>query len=158
MLPNRPTRTWLEPNELSLHQTQGGSRRTGHNRRPDGSLPAAFGRFEAVAVNDMWIADALHGPKIAGRRSYLFAFIDDHSRLIPGYRWGRAEDSLRLEAAFRRGLAARGIPRRLYVDIHTANSRHPAVTAVSRLEQPGADSLPVECGDGRVPHPGRAPC
>jgi putative transposase len=91
-------------------------RRSGHNRRRDGSAPQAFGRFEAEQVNDLWIGDALHGPAIGGRKTYPFAFIDDHSRLLAGYRWGRAEDSLRLEAALRRGLASRGIPRRIYVD------------------------------------------
>jgi putative transposase len=90
--------------------------REGLNRRPDGSPPRVFGRFEAAARNDRWTGDALHGPAIAGRKAILFAFIDDHSRLITGHRWGRAEDSLRLEAALRRGLASRGVPKVLYVD------------------------------------------
>jgi putative transposase len=42
--------------------------------------------------------------------------MDDHSRLIVGHRWGRSEDVLRLEAALRRGIAARGVPKRIYVD------------------------------------------
>lgn len=90
--------------------------RTGLNRHPDGRAPRSFGRFEAAARNDRWVGDALHGPAVAGRKSYLFAFLDDHSRLITGYRWGRAEDSLRLEAALRRGLASRGVPKVIYVD------------------------------------------
>jgi putative transposase len=90
--------------------------RLGLNVRPDGSPPEAFGRFEAAAVNDMWIGDVAHGPKVAGRKALLFAFIDDHSRLLVGHRWGRHEDVLRLEAALRRGLASRGVPKRIYVD------------------------------------------
>ena len=90
--------------------------RTGLNRRPDGAPPRSFGRFEAAARNDRWVGDALHGPTVAGAKSYLFAFIDDHSRLLTGYRWGRAEDTLRLEAALCRGLASRGIPKTIYVD------------------------------------------
>lgn len=74
------------------------------------------GRFEAQARNDRWIGDGMHGPMVAGRRAILLALVDDHSRLIVGHHWGRAEDSVRLEAALRRGLAARGIPRQLYVD------------------------------------------
>jgi putative transposase len=89
--------------------------RVGLNRR-DGGQPRVFGRFEAAERNDRWIGDAMHGPTVAGRKSYLFAFIDDHSRLLTGYRWGRAEDTVRLEAALRRGLAARGIPKTVYVD------------------------------------------
>jgi len=43
-----------------------------------------FGRFEATRPNELWTGDALHGPVIAGRKSYLFAFIDDHSRAVMG--------------------------------------------------------------------------
>ena len=86
------------------------------NTRPDGLPPRAFGRFEAAARNDRWTGDALHGPVIAGRKTYLFAFIDDHSRALVGYRWGHSEDTLRLEAALRNGLASRGIPKILYLD------------------------------------------
>lgn len=75
-----------------------------------------FGRFEAAAPNERWTGDALHGPKIAGRKTYLFAFIDDHSRLFTGYRWGHSEDTLRLEAALRAGMEARGIPASCYLD------------------------------------------
>jgi putative transposase len=76
----------------------------------------AFGRFQAEAPNQLWTADALHGPAVAGRKAYLFAAIDDHSRALVGYRWAHAEDTLRLEAALRAGFAARGLPGALYVD------------------------------------------
>jgi putative transposase len=79
----------------------------------------AFGRFQAEAPNQLWTADALHGPVVAGRKAYLFAAIDDHSRALVGYRWAHAEDTLRLEAALRQGFAARGLPGALYVDIQT---------------------------------------
>jgi putative transposase len=75
-----------------------------------------FGRFEAAEPNDLWTGDALHGKRIGGRKTYLFAFIDDHSRLVTGYRWGFAEDTVRLAAALRPALASRGIPRAVYVD------------------------------------------
>jgi putative transposase len=76
----------------------------------------AFGRFQAEAPNQLWTADALHGPAVAGRKAYLFAAIDDHSRALVGYRWALAEDTLRPEAALRTGFAARGLPGALYVD------------------------------------------
>ena len=90
--------------------------RLGLNVRPDGLPPEAFGRFEAAAPGDLWTGDALHGMTVAGRKTYLFAFIDDHSRALVGYRWGLSEDTVRLEAAFRSALASRGVPRRCYVD------------------------------------------
>jgi len=84
--------------------------------RPSGQPPAAFGRFEADAPNLRWTGDALHGPTVGGRKAILCAFIDDHSRLLTGYRWARREDTIRLEAALHKGLAARGIPASIYVD------------------------------------------
>ena len=58
----------------------------------------------------------MHGPLISGRRTYLVAFIDDYSRALVGYRWGAAEDVLRLEAALRAGVASRGVPEAILVD------------------------------------------
>ncbi len=86
------------------------------NTRPDGTPTAAFGRFEAEAPNQRWTGDALLGPVIAGAKTYLLAFIDDHSRALVGYRWGHAEDTLALAGALRSGLAARGIPQVVYLD------------------------------------------
>lgn len=77
----------------------------------------AFGRFEAAGRNDLWTGDAMHGRfTIADRKPVLFAFIDDHSRLIPGWRWALTEDTLRLEIALRAGIGSRGLPVRIYVD------------------------------------------
>jgi site-specific recombinase XerD/transposase len=39
--------------------------------RPDGSPPPVFGRFEAERCNEMQAGDALHGPVICGRKTYL---------------------------------------------------------------------------------------
>lgn len=77
----------------------------------------AFGRFEASERNELWTGDAMHARfTIGGRKPVLFAFIDDHSRLLPGCRWGLSEDTLRLEVALRAGLGSRGLPRGIYVD------------------------------------------
>jgi len=76
----------------------------------------SFGRFEADRPNELWVGDALHGPRIDGRKTYLFAFLDDHSRAVVGHRWGFMEDTVRLAAALRPALAARGVPDYIYVD------------------------------------------
>jgi len=83
--------------------------------RPDGRPPQAFGRFEASGPNELWTGDALHGPRIAGRKAYLSAFLDDHSRAVMAARWGYFEDTIRLAAALRPALASRGIPAHAYV-------------------------------------------
>lgn len=46
----------------------------------------------------------------------MFAFLDDHSRALVGYRFGYAEDTVRLAAALRPALASRGVPEGIYVD------------------------------------------
>jgi putative transposase len=107
--------------------------RHGLNVRPDGRVPEVFGRFEKEASNELWTGDALHGPVVAGRKVYLLAFIDDHSRLLVGYRWCHAEDTVRLEAALRAGLAARGIPAGIYVDNGSAFASKPLLRACASL-------------------------
>jgi putative transposase len=85
-------------------------------RPPAQGGTAVFGRFEAAVPNERWVGDALHGPRVGSRKTYLFAFLDDHSRLAVGYRFGFAEDTVRLAAALQPALAARGIPGSVYVD------------------------------------------
>ena len=83
------------PDERTLQRN---FHRLGLTGATSGSAPAVFGRFEAAAPNDLWTGDALHGIRIQARKTYLFAFLDDHSRLLPGYRWGHAADTVRLAA------------------------------------------------------------
>lgn len=90
--------------------------RLGLRSGSDGSAPRAYGRFGAERRNELWMGDALHGPMVAGRKSYLLAFIDDYSRAIPGFAWTYSEDTVRLEAALRHGLASRGVPDAILVD------------------------------------------
>ena len=73
---------------------------------------------------------------VGGHKAYLFAFIDDHSRALPGYRWGHSEDTVRLEAALRHGLGARGIPRSIYVDNGSAFVAAPLLRACAVLGHP----------------------
>ena len=75
-----------------------------------------FGRFEADRPNEIWTGDALHAIRLAGRKTYLFCFIDDHSRAVMAARFGFAEDTIRLAAALRPALASRGVPEHVYVD------------------------------------------
>ena len=62
----------------------------GLSRRPVGrSETHDLDRFEAAAPNDLWQSDMLVGPWLPDpqrpgktRRAYLYAFLDDHSRLL----------------------------------------------------------------------------
>lgn len=82
----------------------------------DQQAQPVFGRFEATRPNELWTGDALHGLRLDGRKTYLFAFLDDHSRAAVGHRFGFAEDTVRLAAALRPALASRGVPTSVYVD------------------------------------------
>jgi putative transposase len=76
----------------------------------------AFGRFEATHPNELWVGDALHGPVVGGKKAILFAYLDDHSRLVTGHRWTWSEDTLSAESALRRGILSRGVPATVYLD------------------------------------------
>jgi len=93
-----------------------------------------YGRFEAGVRNELWTGDGLHGPKLdGGRRAVLMAFIDDHSRLLVGWRWGTGEDTIRLEAALRPALMARGVPEAILVDRGSAFVASPLLRACAVL-------------------------
>jgi putative transposase len=83
-------------------------------------IPKDRRRFEAELPNDLWQSDMMYGPmvRVEGRqrRTFLFAFLDDMSRLIPHAQFYLSE---RLESyldCLRQALLRRGLPRKLYVD------------------------------------------
>ena len=90
--------------------------RTGLTTLVTAEATPVFGRFEASRPNEIWTGDALHAIRLEGRKTYLFAFLDDHSRAVMAARFGFAEDTIRLAAALRPALASRGIPGHVYVD------------------------------------------
>ena len=86
-------------------------------------------RFEAELPNDMWQSDVMHGPMVTEndrlRKSYLIAFLDDHSRLIPHGAFYLSEGIANYLLAFETALLCRGLPRKLYVDNGAAfRSKH----------------------------------
>jgi putative transposase len=129
----------------------------------------AFGRFECARPNEMWIGDTLHGPAVGGKKSYLFAFIDDHSRAVMGARWSHHDDVVRMAAGFRPALQARGVPRSCYLDngspfvdawllracgvlgvklIHSRPGKPEGRGKIERFFRTVRDQFLVEIGDG----------
>jgi len=86
----------------------------------DEAPPADRRRFEAELPNDLWQSDALHGPRVLHegkmKKAYLFAFIDDMSRLIPHAEFYLHERLGSYVDALMKALSKRGLPRKLYVD------------------------------------------
>ena len=77
-------------------------------------------RFEAEFPNDLWQSDVMHGPKVKIdgklRKTYLIAFIDDHSRLVPWASFYPNEQVVSFIRAINKALLIRGLPRKLYTD------------------------------------------
>lgn len=121
--------------------------RTGLTALTTPEAAAVFGRFEASRPNEIWTGDALHAIRLDGRKTYLFAFLDDHSRAVMAARFGFAEDTIRLAAALRPALASRGVPEHVYVDNGSAFVDAWLLRACARLgiklvhSQPGRPPL-----------------
>ncbi len=77
-------------------------------------------KFESELPNDIWQSDALHGPRALHdgkmKKTYLFAFIDDMSRLVPHGEFYLNERIDCYIDALAKALSKRGLPRKLYVD------------------------------------------
>ena len=103
------------------------------------SPPVAVDRrkFEAELPNDLWQSDCMHGPKIPVegqmRRTYLFAIVDDHSRLIPHAQFYFAETIECFRDCLLQALEKRGLPRRLYTDNGSAFRTHQLRYGCARL-------------------------
>jgi len=77
-------------------------------------------RFEVELPNDLWQSDCMHGPKVEVngkmRKTFLFVFIDDYSRLIPHAEFYLRENLDSFLDCFEKALEKRGLPRKLYCD------------------------------------------
>lgn len=76
--------------------------------------------FEVPHINMLWTADIMYGPyiKYGGKkmRSYLFAIIDDHSRLITAASFYNSDGSLSLANTLRQAILVYGLPQKFYCD------------------------------------------
>ncbi len=106
--------------------------RHGQGREEEGSSGRADARaFTHEHINDLWMCDVMHGPKLQapGRtrpeRTYLIVVIDDASRLVTHGAFYRSENAACLLDALRHAFLRRGIPRRFYCDNGSAfRTRH----------------------------------
>lgn len=78
-------------------------------------------KFEAEYPNALWQCDVCHGhvalnEKGVRKKVYLFAILDDHSRLIAHAEYMFHETTESLKRCLMQALAARGKPHKFYVD------------------------------------------
>ena len=77
-------------------------------------------RFAYRQAGQLWMSDVMHGPKAPDgrrrRKTYLIAFIDDATRVIPHAAFAFAENTAAFLPVFKHALLRRGLPQRLYVD------------------------------------------
>lgn len=86
-------------------------------------------RFSYQYAGDLWMSDVMHGPAIKGdggrkRKTYLIAFIDDATRVIPYAAFAYSENTASFMEVFRQAILRRGIPQRLFVDNGSAFRSH----------------------------------
>lgn len=77
-------------------------------------------RFAHDRVNILWQTDTWNGPYLndGGKKkpTYLIAFIEDCSRIVPAARFSFTEKTEDLMRVFEEGLLRRGIPKMIYAD------------------------------------------
>ena len=91
-------------------------------------VPEDRRRFEAELPNDLWQLDCMHGPRIEHegkrRKTYLIAFMDDHSRLVTHGEFFLSESVKPVLMALEGALLTRGLPRKIYTDNGAAFRSH----------------------------------
>lgn len=89
-------------------------------KRPEEPTSKDRRRFEHESAGDLWMSDVMYGPKLREggrmRQTYLIAFIDDATRVVPFATFAFSEGTISFLAAFEQAIRRRGIPKRLYVD------------------------------------------
>jgi transposase InsO family protein len=78
-------------------------------------------RFAYARAGQLWMSDVMHGPAVPGedrrkRKTYLIAFLDDATRVIPHAAFAFAENTRAFLPVFKQALLRRGLPARLFVD------------------------------------------
>jgi len=78
-------------------------------------------RFAFAQAGELWMSDVMHGPSVTvdgrtRRKTYLIAFLDDATRLVPQAAFALSENTATFLPVLRQAIDKRGLPQRLYVD------------------------------------------
>lgn len=86
-------------------------------------------RFAFEKANELWMSDVMHGPAVIAenkrkRKTYLIAFLDDATRVVPYATFAFSENTAAFLPALQQAIRRRGVPQRLYVDNGAAYRSH----------------------------------
>ena len=119
---------------------------------PDG---ADRRRFAFRDAGELWMSDVMHGPKVrlgrSRRKTYLIAFIDDATRVVPFAAFATAENIQAFLPTFKNALIRRGLPQRLYVDNGAAYRSRQLVLICAKLGMALVHARPYQpAGKGKI--------
>ena len=77
-------------------------------------------RFAFQKAGELWMSDVMHGPAVLlgkqKRKTYLIAFLDDATRVVPYAAFAHAESTAAFLPVLKQAVLRRGVPLRLFVD------------------------------------------
>ena len=90
-------------------------------KKTDGPVGTDRRRFAFRYAGELWMSDVMHGITVGDgngkrRKTYLIAFLDDATRVIPYAAFAFSENTAAFLPVFKQALIRRGMPERLYVD------------------------------------------
>jgi transposase InsO family protein len=113
----------IKPGEIKQSTLARHFKEQGLDRKTLAQSAQVFRRFEAERPNQIWQSDILYGPYLPdpnqpgkNKRTYLVAFIDDFSRLVPHAEFYWDQKFPALENTLKKAILKRGIPEAIYVD------------------------------------------
>ena len=108
------------------------------NAEAGGGNPADRRRFAFEKANELWMSDVMHGPAVTvasrqRRKTYLIAFLDDATRVIPHAAFALSENTTAFLPALKQAILRRGVPKRLFVDNGAAYRSHHLALVCAKL-------------------------
>lgn len=106
-------------------------------KRPGEPSSKDHRRFAFEKAGDLWMSDVMHGPAVVvegkKRKTYLIAFIDDSTRVIPYATFTLSENAAAFLPVLKEAVLRRGAPRRLFVDNGSAFRSHQLALVCAKL-------------------------
>jgi len=122
----------------------------GISGRPRRGPGAERRSFLVEHAGDLWMGDALHGPKVVApdgslRKSYLLTQIDAATRYIPHSFFALGESAVEHEYGFKQAVLKAGRPRTYYIDLGSAYIARSLRTICGELGTHLLHTAPQDC-------------